>query len=219
MREKKQLRMALIIFSISLYLVWAVVELFIVPCMEGHLTLEAVEVIKETVIKIVVWFIPAAILCIHFSDFMYVKKQEIFAFKAGWIRWVPMFLILGVYQLISAYVTNGSISVSETFKVSDILLAFTVGISEEMVFRGWLLNSMVSGEKKWIPVLINAAMFLIIHFPVWFRCGLFTEYFASGAFIYIIILSVLFSWTFIKSRSVIVPAALHMFWDLLCWLL
>ncbi|MDE7104394.1 MAG: CPBP family intramembrane metalloprotease, partial [Ruminococcus sp.] len=38
-------------------------------------------------------------------------------------------------------------------------------------------------------------------------------------FIQIIILSLIFSWSLIKSRSIIVPIALHTFWDLLCWLL
>lgn len=218
MKDKK-LKLVLITSCSALYLIWTLIEVFIVPKMELQLSSEVVEIIKEVVIKIVVWFIPSMALSIHFNKFMYVKKQEFFTFKTEWLKFLPIFLIFAAYQVISSYVTNGSISISESFKASDILLAFTVGLSEEMFFRGWLLNSTLYEKRKWIPVLINAVLFLIIHFPIWFRSGLFIEYILSGSFIQIIILSIILSWSFIKSKSIIVPAALHIFWDLLCWLL
>ncbi len=62
-------------------------------------------------------------------------------------------------------------------------------------------------------------MFLLIHFPIWYTSGFFVEYIVSGSFVQIIILSLIFSWSFIKSKSIIVPIALHTFWDLLCWFL
>lgn len=219
MKDNKKLRAVTIAFYIGLCFLWTVLEIFIVPQMLLRLTSGTVEIIKETIVKIIFWFIPAMALILYFNKSLYIKKQEFLTFKVEWLKSIPLFFIFAAYQMASAYVTNGYISISESFRMTDIILALTVGISEEMVFRGWLLNSMLKEKRKWIPILINAVMFLIIHFPIWFRSGLFAEYFASGAFIQIIILSVIFSWSFIKSRSMVVPAALHVFWDLLCWLL
>lgn len=129
-------------------------------------------------------------------------------------------MIFAVYHIISDYIRNGSVSVSDSFRLSDILLSLTVGISEEMVFRGLFLNSTLKENKNnWFAVSVNAIMFLLIHFPIWYTSGLFVEYIVSGSFVQIIILSLIFSWSFIKSKSIIVPIALHTFWDLLCWFL
>lgn len=88
-----------------------------------------------------------------------------------------------------------------------------------MVFRGLLLNITLRDEYKWSSVLINAGMFLLIHFPIWIYNGELIANFKSLDFFGIIILSVIFSWTFIKSRNIFVPILLHMFWDLLVYVL
>lgn len=65
---------------------------------------------------------------------------------------------------------------------------------------------------------INAVMFLLIHFPSWIHKGILIENFANLGFLSIIILGVIFSQTFIKSKSILVPISLHMYWDLLMFL-
>ncbi len=96
-----------------------------------------------------------------------------------------------------------------------MIIVLFVGITEEMVFRGWLLNATVSEKKKWMPVIINSLMFLFIHFPKWIHEGCFVENFQNMGFLSIIILSIIFSWTFIKSKNIWISILLHMYWDLL----
>ena len=89
-----------------------------------------------------------------------------------------------------------------------------VGITEEMVFRGWLLNVTISEERKWLPI-INAIMFMFIYFPIWIVSGKFISSFVNLDFMIVPILSIIFSWTFIKSKNIWIPITLHMYWDLL----
>jgi hypothetical protein len=74
-------------------------------------------------------------------------------------------------------------------------------------------------KQKWIPIPGDAVMFLMIHFPVWIRTGIFVTDFTCGAFLVIMGLSAVFSLTFIKSKSIVIPAFLHFYWDLQCFLL
>ncbi len=208
------------VYCMALFTIWTVLEIFLVPKMKLYMADETVDILKETVIKIIIWFIPSVFLIIHFNNFLYIKKDKLFECKSALLKYVPLFLIFAVYHIISDYVRNGSVSVSDSFRLSDILLSLTVGISEEMVFRGLFLNSILKENKNnWFAVSVNSIMFLLIHFPIWYTSGLFVEYIVSGSFVQIIILSLIFSWSFIKSKSIIVPIALHTFWDLLCWFL
>lgn len=137
----------------ALFTIWTVLEIFLVPKMKLYMADETVDILKETVIKIIIWFIPSVFLIIHFNNFLYIKKDKLFECKSALLKYVPLFLIFAVYHIISDYVRNGSVSVSDSFRFSDILLSLTVGISEEMVFRGLFLNSILKENKnKWFAV-------------------------------------------------------------------
>lgn len=67
-------------------------------------------------------------------------------------------------------------------------------------------------------ILTNAVMFLVIHFPIWIQEGVFISNFTSFGFLCILILSIVFSCTFLKSKNILVPVALHMYWDFLVFM-
>lgn len=211
-----------IVFTIPcvvLYFIWTVLELIIVPIMESNIDTYIVDIIKEIPVKIVIWFVPALLLAVRFNEYSFVKKEELFSFHKGCIKFVLILFLFASIHLISAYLENGEIHVNESFRMTDAAIAISVGFSEEMVFRGWFLNITITEKRKWIPILLNALMFLIIHFPVWLKTGMFAMYFMSGAFIQIIVLSIIFGWCFVKSKSILVPAFLHAFWDFMCFIL
>jgi membrane protease YdiL (CAAX protease family) len=86
-----------------------------------------------------------------------------------------------------------------------------------MVFRGWLLNATVKDIPQWLAVLLNALMFLAIHFPRWIQEGIFISTIASFNFMGIIILSVVFSLSFLKSKNILIPVTMHMLYDFLAF--
>ena len=62
-------------------------------------------------------------------------------------------------------------------------------------------------------IIINAVMFLLIHFPIWIASGIFIDAFTSLNFLCVPALSIIFSWSFIKSKNIWIPITLHIFKD------
>lgn len=216
MTKDKKFNTIYILYCLGLFVVWGVMEITIMPYIEFY---KFSEIIKEVFIKILVWFIPAVILQRYFNKFMFVKKDSIFSFKVRWTEFIIILFIFTLFHIVSSLVQNGGISINHSFRMSDIIIACSVGISEEMVFRGWLLNSVLNDKNKYTAVIINSLLFLSIHFPVWIRGGVFITYITSGAFLQIMVLSIIFSLTFIRNKNIIIPVILHAYWDLLCFLI
>lgn len=205
----------LIVYVIVFYSIWTMWEFLGKSFISNTIENEYIsQLIKSGVIKNLVWTLPAILLINHFKTDIYVGLEDMFKVKAQLLKYLPIFFLFTVYLLVGVILEKGKISVSETFRFSDLIIVLFVGITEEMVFRGWLLNATVSEKKKWVPVIINSLMFLFIHFPKWIYEGHFVENFQNLGFLGIIILSIIFSWTFIKSKNLLIPILLHMYWDL-----
>jgi membrane protease YdiL (CAAX protease family) len=68
---------------------------------------------------------------------------------------------------------------------------------------------------KLLPaIILNAVLFALIHFPVWIYLRHDIATFVSGS-ISIMGLSALFAFSFVRTKNIIVPMALHMIWNLL----
>lgn len=219
MSDKSVKRRVLLIYLLAFYVVWTAWELwgkaFVNSAFENEYLLQ---LIKSGVIKNLVWTVPALLLIHRFNSDMYVGGKDMFAVKAEAFRYFPIILLFTVYLLGGAILQRGELSVSETFRLSNLITVLFVGVTEETVFRGWLLNLTVSEGRKWLPVIANSLMFLLVHFPVWLQEGAFITNFQNFSFMGIFLLGIIFGWTFIKSRSIWVPIALHMYWDLLMFL-
>ena len=129
--------------------------------------------------------------------------------------WLLVFPFFAVYLLFGAYRLHGGLQILPDFGLSSVIVVLFVGLTEELVFRGWLLNLTYSESHKGVAIGINAVLFLMIHFPKWIMDGTFFSNFAHFGFISILLLSVLFSVIFVKTKSLLLPIGLHMFWDFL----
>lgn len=216
MREKSVKQRVLTVYVIVFYGIWTVWEFWLKSLLNSAALNEYIlQIIKSGVIKNLVWTLPALLLIHHFKSDMYVELKDMFKVNARLLKYLPIFLLFTVYLLSGAVLHKGTLSVSGSFKLSDLIIVLFVGITEETVFRGWLLNSTVSEEKKLIPVIVNALMFLLVHFPVWIYEGVFVANFQNFGFLSVVILGVVFGVIFIKSKNIWIPIVLHMYWDLL----
>ena len=214
--EKKQKIPVIIIYSLIFYGVWALWELFGRSAVGSVVSDEVLlPFITEGIIKVSVWFLPAVCLVRYFRDDVYIGLKDMFTNRVRLLNYIPVFLGFTAYLFIGAFIRKGGLAVSDSFSCGDLIDVLFVGITEEMVFRGWLLNITVSEKRKWLPIMINAVMFLLIHFPIWIKSGVFIDSFTSLNFLCVPVLSVIFSWSFIKSKSIWIPITLHMYWDLL----
>lgn len=209
----------LIIYTIAFYVLWAFFELIAKDAINTAIKNNYLcQFIKSGIIKNLIWTIPAITLVKHFNDDVNVSLKEMFTAKVNWLKYMPIFGVFTVYLLAGAFLRNGRLAIVEDFGIEQIIIVLFVGLTEEMVFRGWLLNATYREKNKWIYLIINSVMFLAIHFPIWIHDGIFIESFANFGFLLLIVLSLIFSYTFIRSRNLLVPVILHMYWDLLTFM-
>ena len=217
-QTKKRVPIAvLVIYCVLFYGAWAVFELLIKDHLAGGNPV-VMQLLRSALIKNLVWTLPAMLLVHKYADCVFIRLKEMFTNKIPWLKLLCGLGIMTVYLLISAYRTHGKIALLPSFGLDTVIIVLFVGITEEMVFRGWLLNATAKNENDWLAVGVNAAMFLCIHFPRWIHDGEFVRNMASFGFVTIILLSVLFSYIFLRTKNLLVPVLVHMVWDLLAFM-
>ena len=205
MTQTKKKYYALIVYCLCFYAIWTVFELWVKTNISSQF-------LKSGVIKTAVWVLPAVLLVYKFHDTVKIGLKEMFITKVKWWRYLWVYALLVIWVLLGGFFHPGGLSFVIT--LNSLIIVLFVGITEEMVFRGWLLNATVNEIPQWVAILINAALFLAIHFPRWIQEGIFISSFVSFNFIGIIVLSVIFSVSFLKSKNILIPITMHMLYDL-----
>lgn len=216
---KQKKKIALIIYTVIFYAIWAAFELVVKDILNVTIKNEILcQFVKSGIIKNLVLTLPAILLIRQFKSEVYITLKQMFTSKVNWQNYLPIFIIFTVYVLAGAILNNGKPDIVESFGADKVIIVLFVGLTEEMVFRGWLLNSSICEDKKWLYIIINAVMFLSIHFPNWICTGTFINNFMGLQFLEIIALSIVFSCTFLKSKNIFVPISLHMYYDLIVFM-
>jgi uncharacterized protein len=89
--------------------------------------------------------------------------------------------------------------------IPSLLLFAGVAIAEELLFRGFVFQRLISGLGQWTAQLITAAFFLLTHLNNPGMTG-DTKIMSS---VNIFLASILFGLTFIRTRSLAMPLGLH----------
>jgi membrane protease YdiL (CAAX protease family) len=186
------------------------------PILANSLNDVAFEIV-ETAIKLVIWTVPAVLLVRYYKTDVWINLKEMTTNKVKWLRYALILLGFILYSFLGAWFSFGKVAIHPNFRpVPLISMVLFAGITEESVLRGWLLNATLKKMKPWYAVLLNAVLFLLVHFPIWIYYDVFSNMWTllsncAG----VVILSIIFSWTFIKSRNIFVPIILHSSWNLL----
>ena len=219
-RPSPSLPLALALYIPAFFGVWTLWEFWGKDPVNAAFSNEVLaQLVKSGLVKNLVWTLPALLLLRRFRERMAIPPEKMFTAKVRWGRLLPLFLALTLWVLAGAFLQKGRLAVSDGFGAEELVIVLFVGLTEETVFRGWLLNAAVPLLGQWPAILCNAGLFLAIHFPVWLHTGVFLANFANFGFAGILILSVIFSLAFLRGGSILVPLALHMYWDLLAFLL
>lgn len=208
----------LVVYSAVFYLVWTVFHFFVEPFISKIPSEAAAALLSDGLIKNLIWTLPAVILIWKNSDKLSVGLKDLFAVNKASVKYLWLFPAFAAYIIVGILIHGGTIGISSDFGFPDIITVIFVGITEEIVFRGWLLNATLDRHED-AAIAINSIMFLAIHFPRWICEGVFIGNFESFGFVSIIALSVIFSILFAKTKSLFLPVTLHMFWDLLMFML
>lgn len=202
----------LVIYTILFFLIWSSYELLIKPYILQLPILPSTFI--QSIIKLSLWTLPSFILIKNSSN-LEIPYPKLFINKIQWKKVIILLLVMILYLLIGSYLQYGNLKIRETFRMISIINSVLfVGITEEMVFRGWILNSLLSRMNTWGALILSSILFVIIHFPTWIYTGSFITNLTSGDFMLAFVLGLIFGMSFIKSENIFVPIILHMVWNL-----
>jgi len=193
--------------------VWSIKELVIRPVFLDPLD-DIANAAVGTVIKLLVWTFPAALLIRRFHDDMCVGLKEMFTNKPKRFKGASVLLLVFI-PVLQSLIYNGGVAIHPNFAPLSLVWAVVfVGITEELVFRGFLLNAFLKKMKMKYAVALDAVLFTLIHYPIWIYRGIgLTDLLIAS--VSVLLLSVFFAYSFIKTKNILVPMILHMMWNLL----
>lgn len=168
-------------------------------------------------VHIVWWPLFALTLITKYDGNLMISFGELVSTKPKLKILIPLLALAVAYNL-GVYFFSSTGFGTEMKMYDLIVTVLTVGIFEESVFRGWFLNAIAHFTGEFKANLISSALFVFIHYPSW----ILHEYGAMlmiSRSIMIFILSLIFGWAFIKSRSIWTGAIFHSFWDFISFMI
>jgi len=96
------------------------------------------------------------------------------------------------------------------FSANDLLLSWVlmlmVAVTEEVAFRGYVLGHLLAaGVNRFMALFLSSALFSLMH--------IFNPDFSYIAFLNILLAGVLMGTTYVYTRNLWFPIALHLFWN------
>lgn len=217
MQRKRRLSASVIIgYFIVFIALWTIRELVIGPICDQIFS-EWANVFIGIGLKVLIWLVPSIFFIRYFEQDLWLTLKEMMSNRVKWRGYILIFLGFCLYYLIASYCIFHQITINAGFKMTVLVgVVLFVGLTEEAVFRGWLLNATIKKLGSWPAILLNAVMFLSIHIPIWYYTNILsTPMKALQNAITVFVLSIIFAWTFVKSRNIFVPIILHTSWDFL----
>lgn len=82
-----------------------------------------------------------------------------------------------IYLAIILYLEDGGFKINPQFKHGDFIDKFLiVDITEELLFRGWILNALLKKMSTWLAQIANNLLFYVFTFEFGFRLILYRKF-------------------------------------------
>ena len=210
----KHLRIRTVVIS---YLVFFAGWTLRVVCVDLSGMNEFLAWVTGFLIHVVWWPLFAFFLIKRYSNDLNISLKEMITTKPKLKILLPLLAFALVYNIVGFFINSSGYGTK--MKLYDLIVtAATVGIFEESVFRGWLLNAVSTFVSERKANLISSALFVLIHYPGWIFAGYeLTTIAITSLSVYA--LGLIFGWVFRKNRSIWTGAILHSAWDLITWIL
>ena len=200
---------ALIIYLLIFYFVWTFKELSLVKYI--HSFDDTISAFLEALVKIAIWIVPAWIYIKYYlnaNPINYLKMNV--NVKKGLFWGLVLSLLIGLYFTIEVYILNKQAFNFPLPLDSYLNTVIVAGITEEIVFRGLIMQEINKRMAFWKVNVITALLFLFIHYPIWIYNG---EFFIWGSHLNIFFLGLLFGFMYKKTGSLWSVVLLHSFYN------
>lgn len=197
-----------IVFVATFYLVHIYLRSFLFSNVFSNMY--AYDIIGEAILAILAFIV----LLFWKNSYVFTQKQEKFipSLRYGWF-----YLIMGLIF----FLLYGSTSMNNIPGVINTgIFALLVGIYEEFLCRGWLLNEFLEryGETKkgvWVSIIASGVIFGLIHFINVSSngfAGTITQVLSASAS------GILFGFIYYRTKNIWSVVFLHAYWDFMLFL-
>jgi len=167
------------------------------------------------ILKITIWIIPVFLLIVTLErkdPISYLGLKSNLKKGLKWAMWITFAMAL--YFTISGIAMDlkFSLNLGWDFWLNTFIF---VGLTEEIVFRGYILRKLMVGWKFWQANTIASLLFVSIHFPIWIYNGLFELPYIMVAIVQVFIISISFGFIYKKTGSLWSVIIIHSMYDLL----
>ncbi len=173
---------------------------------------------EELYIKPIVWFLPFFYIIprekLKLSD-LGITLKNLFPSVYISIALGVGFAFLGLIANITKYKgLEFNANIGSLFFGGAIVLSFITSLTEEIVFRGYLLSDMVRKLKnEYSSIILTTVLWTLIHMPIayyqWSLSGIQFAVFLLLTFAYGFGASVLF----LRTKNIAAPVILHVLWE------
>jgi uncharacterized protein len=169
-------------------------------------------VVVLTLFRLTTWTLPAclALLASGINPVDYLKLRKSARKGLVWGTAIGQVIVLG--NLFGARILRGGWQMRLDFGwnlwVGPVLL---VGLSEEVLFRGYFLRQLAERSAFWKANAIQAALFLGIHIPGWLLMGQFRFPGAVQQCAYVLGMALVLGYTLRKTDSLWAWMLIHSF--------
>jgi membrane protease YdiL (CAAX protease family) len=181
-----------IIIALIVFILWTVYR-FIFP---ENLLLE------DLVTKPIIWFTPIYIVC-RFRNLGFSQKSVLKNLALG--------LLVGLVFSFERIFTG---HFQPNFSFAVIISALCTALTEEIFFRGYLLNRWLTKFKNPVyPLIFNGLFFTATHLPVALFIFHYTGYNLFTYILFIFISGFINVFLFYQTKSIYAPIANHFVWN------
>lgn len=194
------------------FAVWTLWTLWLRPLCLQRLPLWPGVFFSESV-KLLLWTLPAWLLCRRYAQALVAPRWFSQRFDPKPLAlWTALMV---AYTLLVSALRSG-LQPHEGFALPSLVSAvLLVGITEEAVFRGFLLNALAKRWPERSALIVSSLLFVLIHVPSWSQKGVFASpWNAISSCASIFVLGYLFGFRFLRDRNLLSPILLHMCWNL-----
>lgn len=198
---------ALLLYLLLFYLVWSLKELWLINYI--HSFGEITSAYLNALVKIFIWIVP---VWLYVKYYLNTKPMEYLNLNVNVMKGIlwglVLSLLVGFRYVFEVYILNHQ-TFNFVLPLNSYLNAFLLaGITEEIVFRGLLLQEISKKLSFWKANVITSLLFLVIHYPIWIYKN---DFFDLWTHFYVFFLGLIFGFIYKKTGSLWSVIILHSF--------
>lgn len=208
--NQNQLR-SLVIYTISFFVIWFLYVLFGSQYLWVKINNPLLHKTLNSILKLIIFPLPVILYLKYYDYVNFITFLKLNTNPKKGLPYVLVLVVFGTFVYLTAqHFLLKNIGFNPFFDiflwVNGVLLA---GFSEELVFRGFILQKANELMSFWKANFINASLFLLIHFPQWIHADRITSLVVLLQMANIFCLGLALGYVFKKSNSLMPCILIH----------